>query len=75
MWGVSDAVCLYLIIGGVAIFVATILVLRSRAIQENVRLRHFIAPILQHADSHDYAPPLKFSVAACREIKEKVNGI
>ena len=38
------------------------------------RLRAILAPILAHADAHDYAPPLKFSVAACREIKEKVNA-
>lgn len=41
---------------------------------ERDALRAALAPILKHADSHDYAPPLKFSVAACREIKEKVNG-
>ena len=51
----SDAVCLYLVIGGVAIFVETFLVLRSKAIQENVMLRHFIKPLLAHADAHDHA--------------------
>lgn len=71
----SDAMCLYLVIGGVAIFVATILVLRSKAIQENVRLRHFIKPLLSHASAHDYAPPIRLSVRQCREIKEKVNGV
>ena len=70
----SDTTCLYLVIGAVATFVATILVLRAKAIQENVRLRHFIKPILQHAEAHDYAPPIRFSVMECREIREKVNG-
>lgn len=39
---------------------------------EIARLRTILAPILSHAEAHDYAPPLKFSVAACREIKGKV---
>lgn len=42
--------------------------------EERARLRSIIAPLLQHADRHDYAPPLKFSVADCREIKESLNG-
>ena len=41
---------------------------------EITRLRAALTPILSHAEAHDYAPPLKFSVAACREIKEKVDG-
>ena len=41
---------------------------------ENARLRAALAPILNHADSHDYAPPIRLSVRQCREIKEMVNG-
>lgn len=69
-----DMACLYLAIGGVAIFMATVLVLRSKAIQENVRLRHLLSPIIRHADAHEYAPPISFSVDDCRKIKEKING-
>lgn len=42
---------------------------------ENTRLREALLPLLAHADAHDYAPPLKFSIQQCRDIKEKVNGI
>lgn len=42
---------------------------------ENARLRSALAPLLSHAEAHDYAPPIRMSVRQCREIKEKVNGI
>ena len=45
-----------------------------KLIDERDALRAILAPILDHADSHDYAPPLKFSVAACREIKDQINA-
>lgn len=41
---------------------------------EIVRLRRVLAPLLSHADAHDYAPPIRMSVRQCREIKEKGNG-
>lgn len=39
---------------------------------ENARLRAALSPILRHADAHDFAPPLKFSVADCRKIKQYI---
>ena len=38
------------------------------------RLRTILTPLLSHATSHDYAPPLKYSVAACREMLRAING-
>lgn len=41
---------------------------------ENARLHRALAPILTHADSHDCAPPIRFSVMECREIKEATSA-
>ena len=41
---------------------------------EIARLRRAIAPLLSHAEAHDYAPPIRLSVSDCRDIKEKVDG-
>ena len=41
---------------------------------EIASLRAILAPILAHAASHDYAPPIRFSVADCRDIKNQINA-
>lgn len=43
-----------------------------RTEEEARRLRKAVAPLLKHAKADDKAPPLKFSVDACRKIKENV---
>jgi hypothetical protein len=35
--------------------------------------RAVLAPILAHANAHEYAPPIKFSVAACKAMLEAIN--
>ena len=43
-------------------------------ISENARLRAALAPIIRHADAHEFAPPISFSVDDCKKIREKING-
>ena len=46
-----------------------------RAYQAEIaRLRRALAPLLSHADAHDYAPPIRFSGADCRDIKKQINA-
>ena len=40
---------------------------------ENARLRRVLAPLLSHAAAHDYAPPIRLSVSACKKIKDEIN--
>lgn len=47
----------------------------EKLIDERDALLAILAPILSHAEAHDYAPPIRFSVADCREIKAVVDGI
>lgn len=70
----SDIACLCLVSGGVAVFLITVIALRSRAIQENVKLHHMfkISGIPAQAALDDLAPPLRISVSRAREIMEMI---